>query len=239
MQSRMSSQFRMHYNYPDVLFSTDKVFCTPIAITAVTLIAAAGTMQAYGQYQQGKAQKAMYDYQAAIAMQEATTRRKYAEMQQRAIGEAAEANITAEQVAAAEESRRLAGDIAELSGRQRATIGALGIGGVTAADIAVSTFDKARLDQLAIRYNANVRSWMISRGAKRDIWTLGEETKMKTWALRAEAGQYRLAGRQARRAAKIRVATTILSTAASMASVGAMSAKPTPTPKPRPKVVTL
>ncbi|TSA28579.1 hypothetical protein D4R71_00305, partial [bacterium] len=210
----------------------------------VALIAAAGAVKAYGVYQEGKAQETMYNYQSALAMQQAAMTRRYAEMQQkalteraemqkRAITEAAIANITAEQAAAAEQARRLAGDIAELSGQQRATIGALGIGGVTAADIAVSTFDKSRLDQLAIRYNANVRSWMIAGGAKREawalgeetrygLWTLGEETKMKTWALKSEASQYRLAGKQAKRAAKIGVATTLLQTAASMASIGAL-----------------
>lgn len=234
-----------HHRYPDALSSVEKRFCDPISIIAVTLVAAAGATKAYGVYQEGKAQQTMYNYQSALAMQQATMTRKYAEMQQkamaeraemekRAITEAAIANITAEQAAAAERARRLAGDIAELSGQQRATIGALGIGGVTAADIAVSTFDKSRLDQLAIRYNANVRSWMIAGGAKREawelaeetkygLWTLGEETKMRTWALKAEAGQYRLAGKQAKKAAKIGMATTLLSTAASMASIGAMS----------------
>ena len=214
-------RIHMHHRYPDVLPSVEKRFCDPISIT-VTALAISGGVKAYGEYQQGQAQQAMYSYQSALAVQEATATRKYAKMQEKAIGEAAAANITAEQAAAAEESRRLARDVAELSGQQRATIGALGIGGVTAADIAVSTFDKARLDQLAIRYNANIRSWGIREQAKRDIWTLGEETKMKTWALKAEASQLKLAGKQTKKAARIGTATTLLSTAASMASVGAL-----------------
>ena len=185
MKSRMSSKFRMHYKYSNALSSIEKRFCDPISITAVTVMAVAGGVKAYEQVQEGKAQEIMYNYQSALAVQEATATRKYAEIQKKAIGEAATANITAEQVTATEQARRLAGDIAELSGRQRVTIGALGIGGVTAADIAVSTFDKARLDQLAIRYNANVKSWMLREEAKRDIWTLGEETKMREWALKS------------------------------------------------------
>ncbi len=192
-------------------------------LVGVGTIAVAGGVKAYGQYQEGKAQQLMYNYQAALAVQEVMMRRRYAEAQQKAISEAAAANVTIEQAAAAEKSRILAGDLAELSGRQRATIGALGIGGVTAADIAVSTFDKGQLDQLAIRYNANIRSWGIRGEARRDIWTLGEETKMKTWALRSESSQFRLAGRQAKRAARIRVAGTILSTASQMATIGALS----------------
>jgi hypothetical protein len=191
--------------------------CEPITIALVATAAAGGTI-ARGQYQQGKAQAGMYNYQAALAVQEATTTRKYAEMQEKAIGDAASANITVEQAKAAEESRRLSEDIGQLTGRQRATIGALGLGGVTAEDIATSTFDKGRLDQLAIRYNANIKSWAIREGAKRDIWTLGEETKMRTWALESEASQYKTAAKHARKAANIRVATTLLSTAASMAT---------------------
>jgi len=220
--------------------------CDPVTI-AVTTIAVSGGMQAYGQYQQGKAQAGMYNYQAALAVQEAETTRKYAEeqakatkgysdIQKTAIAEAAATNVSVEQAAAAEESRRLASDVGILSGSQRVMMGALGIGGVTAADIVGSTFDKAQLDQMAIRYNANIKSWSIREQAKRDIWTLGEgtkynlwslgeETKLKTWSLKSQATQYRSAAKQAKTAGKRSSATTLLNTAASMAMAGTMMAK--------------
>ncbi len=211
-----------YYNYPNILFSYDRLYCEPITIAA-TAAAAAGGMQMYGQYQEGKATAQMYNYQAALNYQEAATRRKYAEEQKKAINEAAVANITLEQTAAGLESARLMRDVSQLTGKQKAAIGALGIGGVTAEDIAIDTFDKARLDQLAIRYNANVQSWQIREQAKRDIWTLGEEVKQKTWALESEAGQYRVAGKQARRAANIKMGATLLETAASVANIAGMS----------------
>lgn len=221
-ESKFLKGKHLHYNYPDSI-SSNKVFCN--TITAVTFTAAAGGMQAYGQYQQGKSQEKMYQYQAALARQKADLTKRYSEEQKKSIESAAESNITATQGAAAEESKRLARDITQLTGAQKAAIGALGIGGVTAADIAVSTFDKAKLDQMAIRYNANVKSWQISEQAKRDIWTLGEETKFDVWSLESEADQYSVAAKNAKKAAKMNMATTLLSTAATSAMIGASGMK--------------
>lgn len=213
--------------------------CEPITIAAIALTAAAGGMAAYGQVQQGKAQQKMYQYQAALNLQNAKLTGEYAEQQKKSIESATEMNITATQGAAAEESKRLAREVATLTGTQKATIGALGIGGVTAADIVTSTFDKAKLDQMAIRYNANVRSWQFGEQAKRDIWTLGEETKFKVWSLEEEAKQYGVAGKYARKAANIGATGTILSTAASMAVMGAMGVPKSPAPTPTPRLVTV
>lgn len=222
------SHFR--YNYPDIFSTYAKLYCDPVTLTIVAIgaTATAGGMKMYGQYQQGKAQQQMYNYQAGLNVQEAATRRKYAEMEKKSIGEAAKANITIEQTAASLESARLARTVGQLSGKQKATMGALGIGGVTAEDIAVDTFDKSRLDQLAIRYGANLKSWQISEQAKKGIWTLGEETKFKAWSLESEAEGHRVAGRQARKAAKIEMATTLLKTAGTMAFMGSMATPGTP-----------
>jgi len=225
--------------------------CEPTTIMVITM-AVAGTAQAYGQYQQGKAQQKMYDYQASLALQEAAMKKKYAdeqavmmkgvtEEQQKAIKLAGRANITATQDAAADESKRLAKEVAQLTGKQKATIGAMGVSGVTASDIATSTFDQSRLDQLAIRYNANIKSasirdqalkdvWFLGEQSKYDLWALGEETKMQTWSKESEASQYSLAGKQAKKAGQISAATTIFNTAASMATVGTLTAKPKPKP---------
>lgn len=200
--------------------------CEPITIAAIALTAAAGGMQAYGQVQQGKAQSKMYQYQASLALQNAKLTREYSEQQKKSIEGAAESNITAVQGAAAEDSKQLAREIAQLTGTQRATMGALGIGGVTAQDIALDTFDKAKLDQMAIRYNANVKGFMISEEAKRNIWTLGEETKSKVWSLEEEAKQYGAAAKNARRAANIKATGTILGTAAQVATMGSKMSVP-------------
>jgi small-conductance mechanosensitive channel len=191
-------------------------------------------MQAYGQQQAGKAQSKMYQYQASLAQQQAAITKKYAEEQKKSIEAASEANITATQNQAADESKTLFRQITQLTGTQKATIGALGIGGVTAADIATDTFDKAKMDELAIRYNANVKSWQIGQQAKRDIWTIGEESKYKAWSLESEASQYSAAAKNARKAANINSATTLLSTATSMAMIGMVGSKPKPKPQVTP-----
>jgi hypothetical protein len=88
----------------------------------------------------------------------------------------------------------------------------LGIGGTTATDIAAETFDKAKIDELAIRYNADVAAWEAINTGKNAAWTL-----------RSEASQYDIASRNIKKASQINTLTTVLNTAASVASVGAMS----------------
>lgn len=201
--------------------------CAPVLVVAATATAAAaGGMQAYGQQQAGKAQSKMYQYQASLAQQQAAREREYAKEQQKNIESAAEQNITATQGEAAEQSKRLAREVSVLAGTQKAMMGALGIGGTTAEDIIGSTFDRARMDEMAIRYNANVRSWQIGQEAKRNIWTLGEETKSKSWALEAEAVQYGAAAKNAKRVANIETTATLLKTASQTAGMGASIAKP-------------
>lgn len=193
--------------------------CSP-TLVVMGVMAVSGGVQAYGQVQEGKSVDKMYQYKAALARQNAELTRKQVEAEKIAVGETAESNITATQGAAAEESKRLASSITVLTGAQKATIGALGIGGVTAADIAESTFDKARLDQLAIRYNANVRSYQFKEQAKQDIWRTEEEAKSRIWALGSEATQYEFAGKSAKRAGKTKAFGTLLSTAATVGMTG-------------------
>lgn len=196
--------------------------CDPgtLTITAMAVTAVSGGLSAYGQVQQGEAQKKMYDYQAALNVQNAVNLRRRTEEEKKALKSTSEANITVEQNAAMEESKILAADVARLSGSQKATIGALGVGGATAADILLDTTDKARLDQLAIRYNANLQSWRIREDTKQNIWSLEEGTKQQEWALGEEAKQYRFAGKEARRSGRLNAGITLLSTAASMAMIG-------------------
>jgi len=225
MQSYFLKDKHLHYRYPNILSDNQKVYCDPVtlSVVAIGVTAASGGMVAYGQVQQGKAQQKMYQYQASLNLQNAKLQKEYAEEQKKSIAAAAESNITATQGAAAEESKRLAREVAVLTGSQKATIGALGIGGgVTAVDIATSSFDKSKLDEMAIRYNAGVKSWEFSEQSKRDIWTLGEESKFKIWSLEEEAKMYGVAGKNARKAANIQAAGTLFSTASSMAMIGAI-----------------
>ena len=197
--------------------------CTAAALVpiAMTTTAIAGGVQAYGQYQAGQSQAAIYNYQGALAQQQAATTRAYAEQREKGIKSAAAANITAIQDAAAHESKIHGIKVAELTGAQKAAIGALGIGGsVTAADIITSSYDKATLDRLAIRHNANLKSWQIREQSKLDIWSLREETKQRAFSLESDADQFSLAAKRSRRAGGISAAGTLIGTAAKTAAIG-------------------
>lgn len=200
--------------------------CDPVSLTVVAMgvTAAAGGMQMYGQKQQAKATSKMYDYQASLAQQQSRLNKEYAAEQKKNLEKTSFENISAVQNQAAEQSKQLARDVSRLTGTQRATMGALGIGGVTAVDISLDTFDKAKMDELAIRYNANVKSYQIGQQAKGDVWTLGEETKFKSFALESEAVQYGAAAKNAKRAGNIAMAGTLLQTAAQVAAIGSMAA---------------
>ena len=199
--------------------------CEPVTIALVSsaaLTIGSGIVQAQAQLQQGESRAAMFRYQSSLAIQNARRVRLLAAEQREAIENTAERNITATQIAAADESQRLLRDVSIVAGAQRATIGAFGIGGgVTAEDIARDTFTKSQLDQSAIRYNANLKSWQISTEAKHNVWILGEESRNRIWSLEVEAKQYDYAGRFAKKAAKKKAIGTILSTATQVAGIAA------------------
>lgn len=194
--------------------------CDPVTLTviAIAVTVAAGGMKAKGQLDEGQAKANLYNYQASLAIQNARRTKEEAAAQKQLIGETADANITATQISAADESKRQMRDVAELEGAQKAGMGFAGItGGGTAEAIARDTFDKSQMDQLAIRYNANLRSWNISTEAKRNIWVVGEEEKSKVWSLEAEASQYSYAAKYAKKAAKTQAIGTLLETAGMVA----------------------
>lgn len=189
--------------------------CNPLAYVAVMAVSTG--VQMYSQKMQSDAQEKQYKYQAALAQQQAAVTKQYAEQQQKSIKDAAAANVNAIQASAAQESQRLFSQVAELTGAQKTTMAKMGIGGVTAADISTSTFDRATMDQMAIRYNANVKSWQQTEKARRDVWTIGEEAKYRNWSLLTEEEQFGLAAKNTRKAGYIGMANTLLSNAATTA----------------------
>lgn len=193
---------------------------TTLSVVAMAATAASGVTSAVGQYQQGVAQQKMYDYQAALSVQNSKLLQQYADEEKKSIEAATESNITQTQDQAAEQSKQFAKNFRQLSGTQKATIGALGLGGSTAEALVTSSFDEAKLDEMAIRYNANIKSWNLKESAKQDIWSLEENTKQKRWALDTQASMYRTAGKNAKRAGQQQAFTTLLSTAASVAMMG-------------------
>ena len=163
--------------------------------------AISGAVGAYGAYQQGQAQKNMYNYQAQAAL-----------MQQKQVGLVAQANITGEQNQAALKATMLQRSQAIVAGSQKASTGAQGIGGsVTAANIATDTFTKQQMDQMTLQYNANVKAWNITNQANAQEWGLG-----------VQATQDQYAAKNAARAGTIGAITTLLGTAAQVGTEGVM-----------------
>ena len=168
--------------------------------TAVVVFGVSGAASAAGQYQQSRAQASMYQFEANSA-----------EMQKQLIKRTSDANITAQQgeasrLSAMEQRRAMA-----VKGEQEAQVGGQGLGSsVTAADIAKDTFTKQQMDQMVLQYNANIKSWDITNRMNNDIWS---QQVRENQALAAK--------RNAIKAGNTQVATTLLSTAASMATLGA------------------
>jgi len=163
---------------------------------AIALTAVSGGVAAYGSYAQGQAGKKMNQYSADVAARQAEIEKR-----------TAETNITLTQTQAAAESKQHARKMLVIEGAQKATEGAMGIASsVTAADIGASTFDTGKLDEMAIRYNADIKSWGIKSGAD-----------VREWDLLNQRNQYLMAGRNAAVAGNIAATSTLLSTASQTA----------------------
>lgn len=171
--------------------------CDPITATVAGLTIASGGVQAYSTYKQGVAESKYNNYLAQQSENEAKSALAIGQKQSELIQDSAK-----------EEGKRFKGDSAQFNAAQRAAMAAMGVEGVTAEDIANDSYNKERMDELAIRYNADVKSWENNMNAANENWRLNEQAK-----------QYRYAAKNAKRAGKIGAFTTLLGTAASTAGV--------------------
>jgi len=171
-------------------------------VAAIVLTAVGTGISAYGQYQQGQAQKKMYQYQSDVAARQAQM-----------VAQAAETNVRLTQFKASQDTKQLQRKYMVVEGAQRAARAAQGGGGgsVTEGDIATDTFNTQKLDENMIRYNADLKSWDIRNQAAGEIWGLGTQEKQFTYA-----------GKNAARAGAIGMTGTIFSGAGSMAGIGSM-----------------
>jgi len=173
--------------------------CVPLMIIGIAAMAASGAMTAYGQYETGQAQDKYYRY---LATQN--------ELEAEAALKTGEQKTTIAQNEAAQRAKELKGEVATVEGAQRAAMAAMGISGVTTEDILKDTSNKARLDELNIRYSADIQSWLAQK-----------EAKEQAWALKSQAGLFRFSGQQAKTASYINMTSTLLGTASSIAFMGA------------------
>ncbi len=168
-----------------------------VALAAAALTAGAGITSSISQYQQGISQDRYYQSLAERSRAEAAYATKMGDVQSTAIQDTAKV-----------EGKQLKEGQAEFNASTRAQLAANGISGVTAEDIVSSNLSKERMDELVLRNKADVNSWQANTQA-------GYEN----YAKNAEANDYGFAGKSAKRAGKISAFTTLLGTAASVASM--------------------
>lgn len=176
--------------------------CDPLTITAVGLTAAAGGIGAYNQYQEGVATKNYYDAQAQQAQNEGQLALQQGQKQSELIQDTAKV-----------QGKQLKTSQSQFNASQRAEMAASGLQGGSAEDILNTSFNTQQMDEMALRYNANVKSWETT-----------ESAKYKNYALGVQADQYRVAGKNAKRAGKMNAFSTLLGTAGSLAMSGATGA---------------
>lgn len=181
--------------------------CDPITATVVATTVATGAYTAYNQYSAGRAEQ---NYNNAQAFQQ--------DQQGKMALQQGERQSTAIQDTAKIQGKQFKTEAAQYNASQRAALAANGLQGVTAEDIQSDTINKQKLDEAAIRYNADVKSWESNENAKNENYAYQEQAK-----------GYRNAGRNARAAGKREAFTTLLGTASSVASsAGGAFAKKAP-----------
>lgn len=133
----------------------------------------------------------------------------------------ADQNIHSAQMDASFRNKDLNNQITMVRGQQKSVQAAAGVGGgsVTMADIELDTLEKAKMDEIAIRYNADTESSAIRDDANRRKWQIGEDLKYGNWSSSVQQSQTRAAGRNAQTASYYSAASSIMSGASSMASL--------------------
>jgi len=183
---------------------------------------AAGTVSAVGQAQEGAAQSRMYSDAAINTDYQADAVRKTAAQNVMLTKQNMEQNVQATQLDASMQDKNLKEGVTKILGAQKAASAASGVGGgsVTQADIEQDTMDKAKMDEIAIRYNADAQSANIINAANQQAWNINNDATNQIWALGVQKSQYEAAAKNVKRAANIKALGTILSTASSTASTG-------------------
>lgn len=176
--------------------------CDPISITFAVTTAVAGGMKAYAQYKEGAAMNKYYKSVANIQEEQGDLLFHRGEKQSELIQDAAQF-----------QGRQQKTKAAQVESAQRAVLVANGIAldSVTSQDLVSDTLTKSKLDELAIRYNADIQSWNTI-----------EDAKYSRWTQYTMAEQSRATGRNALASSKRQAFTTLLGTAASVAGAAVL-----------------
>lgn len=175
--------------------------CAPAAMLVVAggITAAGGLYQASQERAAGKAEQGFYDQNAKTSRDQADIAIKVGEQRD-----------TLAQDQGAFNSKIVSRSYAVQKAAQQAVLAANGQGGsVGEQNIMNDTMDKRALDEAAVKYNADSKSWEAKTGAA-----------YEAWKDRADADQYTRAGVNARKAANAKARGTLLSTAGQIAGMG-------------------
>lgn len=167
--------------------------CNP-ALVVGGLQIASGVVQARSNIAEGNAQNAYYQYMAQQNENQAALTERTAQAQSRIIQDVTK-----------EKGKALAGEGARLRASQKAALASSGVTGITAEDITKDTLNTQLLDELSLRYNADVQSYETLEGAKNNAY-----------GLRSQATGFRGAGEMAKKAGRRNAFATLLGTAASV-----------------------
>lgn len=164
--------------------------------SGITAVVGTG-LNVYGQIKKGQDEAAYYQ---AIAQQN----EEQAQEDLKVAGE----NQSSLQDQAARESAALSREGKQLEGTQRATLAANGMGaGSTAEDIARDTFNREKMDQLLIRYNADAKTRSIA-----------EEANFKASQLRSQGALYQQSAANAQTAGDLSGVASLLGSASQLGS---------------------
>ena len=184
----------------------------------VGILAISAGIGAAGALAGGAANSNQYKYQAKVAQMRGYLARRTADQNITLVKQNEEQNTTATQFDASEASAANMRGLSKVRGAQTATLAANGMGGsVTAADIATDTFDAAKRDEMAIRYNADAKSAAIANNANQQIWNLNNEAANAEWGANVESAQDTMAAGNARTAGYFGAANSIMGAASSYA----------------------
>lgn len=168
-----------------------------LAGAAIGMTAAQSIGQAYAMHKQGQMQQAQYDFlaqqsklQASLAIEAGQEQAKFAQDQ------------------GAKLSKDLRKNVGLVEANQRATMIANGIdlGSVTAEDIINDTVNKAKLDEMMIRYNADLAAYQAE-----------QQAGYNAFAAYSQAAGQTLAGQMYSAAGNIGATNTLISGAAQTA----------------------
>jgi hypothetical protein len=182
-----------------------------------TLAISAG-VSAAGAISSANSQSNQYKYQAQVAQLRAQLARRTADQNITLVKQNEEQNITSTQFDASEQSAANMRGLGQVRGSQKATLAANGMGdSVTAADIATDTFDAAKRDETAIRYNADAKTVGIENNANQQIWNLNNEAANAEWGANVESAQDTMAAGNAQVAGYFGAANSIMGAASAYA----------------------